>query len=272
MKYFTERYAVYLNETLYVVTIIFLCSGCALTSPSTERLIFQSKQKSTISDPLFSKSSSTSKKDQLSPSFLLYYLNATFRPIIDAELQYAKRTFASYITTEFEKHPELNSDDLIIRNPYYFSISAPVSLLHSPRFSWAMNVGYPVLSTDLTVDLGKKFFATTTLGVGDGEVIIQKKLLDSNDAGIALGGYYRAERRGVEIEGNHTGPSLILGPIIDGLSADRIFYTHTIGPRLNSLIPLNRRSFLHIRIAPGYSITLQQPVLNFGITMQLATE
>ena len=252
--------------------IILLCSGCALTAPSTERLIFQEKQKNAISDPLFPRSSSTSKKHQFSPSFLLYYLNSTFRPIIDAELKYARKTFASYITTEFEQHPELNSDDLIIRNPYYFSISAPVSLNHSPRFSWAINIGYPVLSTDLTVDLGKKFFATATLGIGDGEVIIQKKLLDSNDIGIALGSYYRAERRGFEIQGNHSGPSLILGPIIDGLSADRIFYTHTIGPRLNSLIPLNRRSFLHIRIAPGYSMTLQQPVLNFGITMQLATE
>lgn len=272
MKYFPERYAEFLNETLFVITAILLCSGCALTSPSTERLIFQNKQKESFSDPLFSKSASPSKKGQPSPSFLLYYLNTTFRPVIDAELQYARKTFASYITTEFEQHPELNSDDLIIRNPYYFSISTPVSLIHSPRFSWAINVGYPVLTTDLTVDIGRKFFATTTFGIGDGEVIIQKKLLDSNEIGIALGSYYRAERRGFEIEGNQTGPSLFLGPILDGLSADRIFYTHTFGLRLNSLIPLNRHSFLHLRIAPGYSMTLQQPVLNFGITMQLTPQ
>lgn len=272
MKYSGERHAIHLNETLLIITIILLFSGCALTSPSTERLIFQSKQNNALSEPLFSDSSSPSEMDHFSPSFLLYYLNTTFRPIIDDELQYARRSFDSYIRAELQQHPELNSDDLVIRNPYYFSISAPVSLIHNPRFSWAMNVGYPVLSTDITVDLGKRFFATTSLGIGDGEVIIQKKLLDSNEIGIALGSYYRAERRGFEIEGNHTGPSLILGPIIDGLSADRIFYTHTIGLRLNSLIPLNSRSFLHIRIAPGYSMTLQQPVLNFGITMKLATE
>lgn len=248
------------------------CSGCALTAPSTERLIFQGKEQKTNSTPLFPSTSTSDSGNQFSPPFLLYYLNTTFRPIVDAELQYAKRKFTSYIQTELENNPHLNNDDLVIRNPYYFSISAPLSLIENSTLSWALSAGYPVLNTDVTINLGHKFYSTATVGFGDGEIILQKKILDSDAMGVALGGYYRAERRGFEIKGNQTGPSMIFGPIIDGLSADRIFYTHTIGPRVNSLIPLNESSFLHIRIAPGYSITLQEPVLNFGITMQLATE
>lgn len=135
-----------------------------------------------------------------------------------------------------------------------------------------MNAGYPVLSTDVTINMGNSFYSTVNLGIADGELILQKKLLHTDEQlGLAVGGYYRAERRGFEITSNEIGPSFVIGPIVDMLAADRIFYTHTIGPRLNGLIPLNDHSFIHARIAPGYSITLEEAVLNFGFTLQLST-
>lgn len=275
MTFFDEKYFFIKGKIAIVLVLVWLTSGCALTSPASERLVFRQEEKR-LHQPLFPQQTYSPSNEEkhssiFTPSVLLYYLKMTFRPPL-GELKYAKTKFAPFIAKEFDENPNLTTDDLTIRNPYYFSLSLPVSLIQKPAFYWSMNVGYPVLSTDITVNLGKGVYSTANLGVAGGEFILQKKLLHTDEQlGIAIGGYYRAERRGFEITSNEVGPSLVIGPIVDMLAADRIFYTHTIGPRLNSLIPLNDHSFIHARIAPGYSITLKEAVFNVGFTLQLST-
>ncbi|GEM_PF-1043891 len=272
MNIICEKFCSVKSDIVVVLVVTWLTSGCALTSPASEQLVFRQKQKQDPRQLFYEQHFSTLPQDHSSifkPSFLLYYLKVTFRPP-SGELAYAKRKFSSYIDHQFEQFPHLTKDDLSIRNPYYFSIAVPVPIIEKPDAYWSMNVGFPVLSTDITVDLGNNFYSTATFGIADGELIVQKKLLHTEkQLGLAMGGYYRAERRGFEITSNEAG--LVIGPIIDWITADRIFYTHTIGPRLNGLIPLNDHSFIQARIAPGYSITLERAVLNFGFTLQLST-
>lgn len=120
---------------LIALAALFLASGCALTSPGSERLVFRQNHKR-AEKPLFPRSTFTIPKQEdqssiFTPSFLLYYLKMTFRPPV-GELQYAKSRFASYIAEEFDENHNLTQDHLTIRNPYYFSLSLPISLVEKP--------------------------------------------------------------------------------------------------------------------------------------------
>lgn len=199
-----------------------------------------------------------------------YYLKSTFRPKSNAELDYAKEKFSSYINKELAEHSTLSNDNLKIRNPYYLSMAFPVYLLEKENIHWTLNTGMPVLGTDITVDLGSQTYVTANLGFLDGEIILQKKVLQNKTIGIAIGGYYRTERRGFEITGNEIGSAIFFEAMYDALSADRIFYNRIAGGRVNGYVSLGNDSFLLIRAAPGYAFNLRKPVINMAITVQLA--
>jgi hypothetical protein len=192
------------------------------------------------------------------------------RPKVNGELRYARNKFSTYISKEFNENPQLQDSDLYIRNPYYLSVAVPVPLIRNNRVYWALNVGYPVLGSDITVPLGSDIYGTANLGWADGEIILQKKVLQSQSAGLAIGGFFRTERRGLEIDGNELGPTLIFEPLFDLLSADKVFYNNTIGPRFNGFLNLNEQSYIQLRLAPTYSLTYQKPMINFGVTITLA--
>jgi len=263
-----------INSILFSLFGFAFLSSCALTAPTSEQLIFRDTEAPQSTQSVFPESETGSKSNKAVWPFRrkktpFYFIKTTMRPRVNGELEHAKDKFASYISQEFDKTNGLEKSDLYIRNPYYFSLAIPVSLIKKENIYWAFNIGYPVWGSDVTVPLGGDIYGTANLGWGDGEFILQKKVFQSRSMGLAIGGYYRTERRGFEIDGNELGPSLIFDPLFDLFSADKVFYNHMIGPRLNGFVSINSQSHIQFRLAPAYSLTIQKPMVNIGITIQL---
>lgn len=99
----------------------------------------------------------------------------------------------------FQKLSETNNlteDNIVVRNPNYLSLGIPITLINRDNLRWALNVSLPVLGMDVTPNLAPRTYLTANLGFADGELIIQQKLTQTETGGLALGGFYRAERRG----------------------------------------------------------------------------
>lgn len=246
--------------------VISISGGCALTPPSSEALIFQRSEPSNrpvLKSPKYDYSS-----PQPEPGFLNIVASATASPRGSAELDYAKDKYAPFIEEKLSGSNNLTEENLVIRNPHYFSLGIPITLMNHKKVRWALNVGFPVLGMDATTPIGDQTYLTVNLGFGDGELIIQQKLTQTQTGGLALGGFYRTERRGFEITEDEL--SIVpFVPLADALSADRTFYNHILGARVNGFLNLGSGSFLQLRAAPGYAVNLKQPILNFSLSINL---
>jgi hypothetical protein len=266
-------------RTILAFSAAALTAGCAITLPASETLIFRPSEKRPQSNRHGFKAEqfySFQEKTFCDPwivtdfsfPFERGYLQLTSHPRMDAELEYAKRKFAGYIRSELERNPSLSEEDVVIRNPYYLSLAFPILLLETPDVKWNLNFGTLALGSDLTARLRGDTFLTVNLGYGDGELIIQHKVVDRADIGVALGGFYRTERRGLEIWGNELDPSIIFGALADVATLDRVFYNHLLGGRAFVFIPVSEATYAHCVISPAYALNLNRHVLNIGIGLR----
>ncbi len=247
------------------VSLLIICSGCALTLPASESLIFKQQQQEEESDNVYKRNWAYTEID--GP---ISAVQITFRPKVNAELGYAKDKFADFIHERSKQDSAFTEDDLRIRNPYNLSIAASKLIVSTKNIQWAVTMGFFVLGTDITARLFPETFITANVGYLEGELILQQKVLEKDNIELALGAFYRVEQRGFEIEG--TGPvglGAILGVAFDPFFADKIFYNKIAGLRFNGFWSIGNDSYLHFMVAPGYAFNLNVPVLDMGLGIQL---
>ncbi len=236
---------------------LFILNSCALTLPASESLVFEEQYKE--SDIIPRGRGAASDAFPVEEAIIV-----TFRPKVNAELEYAKDKFSSFIQKKLENNININEEDLRIRNSYQLSIALPILLIDKEDVQLAASYGLFVLGVDATFRLYEETFLTANMGWLEGEIIVQHKIINTQKLGLAVGGYYRIERRGFEIRDGGFGA--IFAPF---LGPDKIFYNKIAGLRLNGYWSVGDNSFLHFVVAPGHAFNLQASVLNLGLGITL---
>ena len=253
---------------LLLMGVFAFLSGCAVTMPSSENMMFREEQPARADRDvpgLFPKP----YQKQYEPGdrrISVGLVSVSGRTVLSNELSYAKDKFARYVE-EKKQEPGIQDEDFMVPNTHNTAVSLPVFLGRSSNVAWAGSVGLPVLGIDLTTKLFDDTFITANIHYLSGELIVQRKVLQNDKIGIAVGPHFRIQRRWLQvIEGPDE--SFGISTIISALSPEKTFYNSTVGARASLHIPVSEKMYLHGVVAPGYVTNHQQVTLNFGLSLQ----
>lgn len=268
------------KESFYLIVAIIalIISGCAITPPASETIMFQKQKPNMRAVDTAPRGSIFDNSDNQfigerpyhpSPFYILQelYYSVSGRPVLHGELAYAKKKFASFVRKK-KQEPDIQDGDFEIPDPYNLAIALPMVLKQSPTFSLAGKMGVPVLGADMTAKILKDTYLTTNVSWLSGELIWQWRLLDNKHIGLAVGPNLRLQRRWLRVV---EGPdeSFGISTIISVLTPARIFYNKTVGLRSVIYVPIAEGSFLHAVIAPGYVTNLHLFTINAGLSMRI---
>lgn len=128
------------------------------------------------------------------------------------------------------------------------------------KFAFSITAGF-FFGVDATFKLYEDYYLTGGYtAFGGGQVILQKRVLNSNSKGASVGVFFDYLSQATD-SGCY---SLCLGPY-----EDDIFYVNVIGLRGNFLATENEknRSFMSVNTKIGFLVETQSPYLSVGVTL-----
>lgn len=243
-----------------------LLSGCAVTMPSSETIMFESEHTEEQKYENQAQREHYSLFQNFSLPFQKAYLSFTVRPQLHKELPFAKEKFAEFIA-EKKQEPDIEDGDFQIAAPLNLAFAVPLPLKRSADFAISGNIGLPVLGLDLTYRAFENTYLTVNFSYLSGELIAQQRLFRNEKIGLALGTHYRFQRRWLRVlEGPDE--SFGLSTVFSLLKPERVFYNHTFGLRSVVYIPVSGNTYLHVVAAPGYVANLDEFTLNMGLSLK----
>lgn len=264
-----------------ILFIGLLLSGCAITMPASETIMFESEPKSQKNEDLLQQIIHQDNDDIYSYSayqehsstlqnftfpFQKAYLSFSVRPQLQNELPYAKEKFSGFIE-EKKQEPDIEDNDFQIAGPLNLALAMPLPFKRTPNFAISGNIGIPVLGVDMTYRAFENTYLTANFSYLSGELIAQQRLFMNEKIGLALGMHYRFQRRWLRVL---EGPDETFGlsTIFSLLKPAKVFYNHTIGLRTVIYLPVAENTYLHMVAAPGYVANLDEFTLNLGLSLK----
>lgn len=271
-----------MKRLLSGLIIMNILSACAVTMPASETIMFENRDRHSpkkegieVFSGIYADSENKRYSNTYAENSIFQYvdfpyregyLSFSVRPKLHKELDYAKDKFEAFVQEKMQE-PDIGDEDFEIASPLNLAVALPIPIKQSSSFALSGNVGLPVLGVDMTVQTFKNTFITTNLSYLSGEVIAQQRLLKRKDIGIAMGAYYRLQRRWLRvIEGPDE--SFGISTIISLITPARTYYNHTVGLRSVIYLPVSEDTFLHIVAAPGYVANLKEFTLNLGLSLK----
>jgi hypothetical protein len=239
------------------IVLLLLLSGCAVHNPMSELVMFQKK---------------TDEVDPVSYSRSGQIITAASHTGLTISAFSVDNLPLSGVTDYLNERSGSNNR-YVVQKPISLTTNGVFMSPLYPDVAISIAIGFPI-GLDLTAKVGNSLYATGSLGWSDqtplnGQFILQKRLLDGDPAGLAIGAILVRNYVGYSVTESETSEYVcfLCVPPIETIATTSVGIRGLLVLNNTPMHPSRRRSYLYANAAFLYDMTMRlwYPKMGFSI-------